>query len=506
MMMKHSILFVISLLLIACEASTDNQQVEKPRVIVTCDAELDDSNSLIRYLLYATDFQTEGIIYASSGVHWMGDGKGTTQYKENTEYARAGLGPQTSWRWDEGVNFIDDVVDAYEQVHPNLKVHNPDYPTPEEIRSKVKWGNVVFEGDYSYDSDGSNLIKEVLMDENPAPVFVQVWGGASTVCAALRSLSDQYEKTPQWKTIYDKVCRKMVLCLSGDQNDTYHDYIVKNWPDIPTQQAHGGVILGYGATNHIKEPYRELYEPAWMTEHFLTKGPLGDLYRVWGDGKQMGNDERDFFGFTNDHTQEELEAMGFVVVIPQFQPKGTFLSEGDTFCFLQLVDNGLRAWQDQTWGGWTGRIKHGEVIDPIRVLMTQFGLGKPDEVLPDFSGDIQEDMAARLAWSVTPHYSDANHYPVVNGPLSIDAAPGEKVNLRVKVSDPDDDVLSLGWKQWKVGTYEGDIILENPASAFTSFVVPVDAVAGQTIHLVLEVKDDGVPSMKKYHRTVVTVK
>jgi lysophospholipase L1-like esterase len=42
----------------------------KPRVVVTTDPELDDSNSLVRYLLYSTDFRTEGIIYASSQFHW----------------------------------------------------------------------------------------------------------------------------------------------------------------------------------------------------------------------------------------------------------------------------------------------------------------------------------------------------------------------------------------------------------------------------------------------------
>ena len=45
-----------------------------PRVVVTTDPELDDANSLIRYLLYSTDVRTEGLIYASSGFHWKGDG------------------------------------------------------------------------------------------------------------------------------------------------------------------------------------------------------------------------------------------------------------------------------------------------------------------------------------------------------------------------------------------------------------------------------------------------
>ena len=48
---------------------------EKPRIIITCDPELDDNNSLIRFLLYSTDFDIRGLIYASSQFHWKGAAK-----------------------------------------------------------------------------------------------------------------------------------------------------------------------------------------------------------------------------------------------------------------------------------------------------------------------------------------------------------------------------------------------------------------------------------------------
>lgn len=47
----------------------------KPRLIITADPELDDNNSLIRLILYATDLEIEGLIYASSQFHWKGDVK-----------------------------------------------------------------------------------------------------------------------------------------------------------------------------------------------------------------------------------------------------------------------------------------------------------------------------------------------------------------------------------------------------------------------------------------------
>src|SRR5918993_2649231 len=89
----------------------------KPRIVVTCDPELDDNNSLIRFLLYSTDFDVQGLIYTSSAFHWKGDGKGTKWFVPGREYARFGLDtcPCTSWRWDPNESFIHDVVAGYEK-------------------------------------------------------------------------------------------------------------------------------------------------------------------------------------------------------------------------------------------------------------------------------------------------------------------------------------------------------------------------------------------------------
>ena len=48
------------------------QQVEQTRVIITTDGEIDDECSMVRCLLYANDFDIEGIITTSSQYHWQG--------------------------------------------------------------------------------------------------------------------------------------------------------------------------------------------------------------------------------------------------------------------------------------------------------------------------------------------------------------------------------------------------------------------------------------------------
>src|SRR6184192_1545508 len=181
-----------------------------PRVVVTTDPELDDSNSLIRYLLYSTDFRTEGLVYASSQFHWKGDGTGKKWFVPGREYTRFGLNlcPCESWRWAPGERFIDDAVDLYEQVYPNLRIHRADYPTPALLRSKIRWGNVEFDGDISKDTPGSDLIRDLLLDDDPAPIYVLAWGGASTIARALKSIQDRYAGTSGWPVVRAKVSRK----------------------------------------------------------------------------------------------------------------------------------------------------------------------------------------------------------------------------------------------------------------------------------------------------------
>ena len=165
----------------------------RPRIVVTADPELDDNNSLIRFLLYSSDMQIEGLIYASSGYHWKGDGKGTKWFVPGREYTRFGLDtcPCESWRWAKNERFINNAVEAYEKVYPNLKVHNPDYPSPDELKSKIRYGNIEFDGEISKDSPGSDLIKSLILDDKPGPLFITAWGGQSTIARALRSIQEQ---------------------------------------------------------------------------------------------------------------------------------------------------------------------------------------------------------------------------------------------------------------------------------------------------------------------------
>ncbi len=500
-------------LFFACTPKTPPEENLKPRIVVTCDPELDDLNSLIRFLLFSTDFRVEGLVYASSQYHWKGDGKGTKWFVPGREYTRFGLnmGPMESWRWAKNERFIHDAVDAYEKVYPNLKVHNPDYPTPEYLKSKIRYGNIEFDGDFSKDSEGSELIKSLMLDDVPGPLFITAWGGASTIARALKSIEETSVYTPEWQNIKEKISKKVKLSLSGDQDDTYANYIQPNWPEIEELQARGGGVgLGYNAQANVKREDAVYYSPGWIESNISDKGPLGALYRVWGDGKQLvKGDVFDYFGLSG-YTDDELKNMGYIVWTP-VREKGAFLGEGDTPTYLNLLDNGLRAYENQNYGGWAGRKKEvSETIDLAALTsdpeaLAAFMKQARTTDYPDFLPAVQNGLAARFHWSVTPSFKDANHEPEIDAPLNITAKPGEKVQLKAAVSDPDGDEVDVSWIQFNANSYQGDVEVEDATAAITSLIVPEDAKEGQTIHMVLQAVDSGSPALTHYHRIIIKI-
>ncbi|WP_339815774.1 nucleoside hydrolase-like domain-containing protein [uncultured Imperialibacter sp.] len=522
---SHCLCFLTLLTLITLHTATLVAQTpsdQRPRIIITADPELDDNNSLIRLLLYSSDLKIEGLIYASSQFHWKGDGKGTKWFVPGREYDRFGLDlcPCESWRWAEGERFIHDIVEAYEKSYPNLKAHNKQYPSPDELKSKIRYGNIEFDGDISKDTPGSDLIRSLIMDNEPGQLYITAWGGQSTIARALKSIKDQYEFTTEWDAIKQKISRKVVLLPSGDQDATYATYIKPNWPEIEYRQFRGGPNYGYGAQIRASEENAPYLTPAWMKENVSDRGPFGELYRVWGDGKQMvKGDVVDYFGLAG-HTTEELKKMGYVVWMP-VQARGSWLGEGDNHTFMNMLGNGLRAYEQGTWGGWGGRVEAGPAAADIFNMPTDASADamadrmgstnnerKAEELAyPNFFPQAQRDLAARMKWAVTPRYADANHEPTVTiqGPLTVVAAPGQKVRLRGIASDPDGNKVTLKWSQLPVGTYHGRVEIAQADTSKAEVLVPEDVRPGQTIHIIFEATDNGKPALTRYQRVVIMI-
>jgi hypothetical protein len=471
---------------------------------------------MVRFLLYTTDYQVEGLIYASSQFHWAGDGKGTRFSVPGREYERYGLTlcPCTSWRWSPDEHFIDDAVDNYAKAYPNLRVHDRNYPAPELLRSKIRWGNVQFDGEMAHDTPGSDLIKSLLLDEEESPLYLHAWGGQSTIARALKSIEEQYKGTPQWAQIRAKVIRKAVIHPSGDQDDTYANYIKPNWPEIRYRQLAGGVPLGYVSPSRVSEEDAAYFTADWTRTNVLERGPLGASYRVWGDGRQMVKGDRyDYFGIAG-KSAEELKREGYIVWVPP-RGKGEFLAEGDTGTFLNLIDNGLRGYRDESLGGWGGYAQEGPLMNFSAVLdmleKAYFSSGPPKAVprapTHPFLAAAQRDFAARLQWATTSEFGKANHNPkiVLAGPHTIHAQPGQWVRIQASTSDPDGNAVTLKWWRWAdADGYKGTVDLE-PEGNGVSLRVPENAKPGDRIDVIAEATDNGAPALTRYAKVIVFV-
>ena len=322
---------------------------EKPRTVVTTDMEQDDLASLIRYLLYTNDVDTQGLVYTSGRFHWAGDGKGTEFFLPDREYKT----PQTSWRWTGTRTIQDQVLKAYAEVYPNLRRHDRDYPSARELLAKVKVGNIEFENSMDRDSDGSNLIKRLLLDRDPRTLYLQAWGGTNTIARALKSIEDQYSGSPGWSRLKAKISRKAVILASGFQDLTYEQYIAPNWPQLRVENLQAGYATwgyncNFGGVGNVRglPADRQYFRGAWIKAN-IQIGPYGSLYRSWLDGQAMPGDQLDIFG------DPEKAKTGWC---PPLEPYD-FLSEGDNVAFNPLLDTGIDAPENPTLGGWGGRLQ-----------------------------------------------------------------------------------------------------------------------------------------------------
>jgi len=468
--------------------------LERQRTVITTDPELDDLNSMLRLLLHANEIDLEALVVTSSKFHWSGDAD------------------VEGHRWvPEGAKLhIEQALDAYEAAYPNLVVHDPAYPAPDALRAIHAIGNIRSLGDTSEPTEGSRLIERAILSDDPRTLFVQHWGGFNTTARALMSIEDRFGGDADWAERKAAISAKLVLSSFAEQDDTYAEYIRPNWPGLEFREV-ATAGWGYFARTVVDEEGAAFLTAEWMREHVSSVGPLGAAYRVWGDGLQMApGDTEDYFG-ERDVTKEQLEARGFWVWAP-LQEAGAWISEGDTSNFTPLLPNGLRAHEHATFGGWGGRLvasatdegRYERADAPeLRADGTAHDGWSVGRWLPDF----QRELAARLRWTVTPSYEEANHPPVVEpvGPVDLTVAAGATVELAVTASDPDgDDVAATWWQYREAGTLEADVAIE-PDGLRATVTVPVGADAGATAHVVVTVRDAGEPSFARYARFVLTV-
>jgi hypothetical protein len=441
----YSILVTSCLLSLTVHAQVMRKEKRKPIVIATTDGEGDDHCSMIRFLMYASEWDIRGLIHSSSKFHWKG----------NKKHKRKNWHP---------VSWLDKQIDKYTEVYPCLKQNDPDYPTPDYLRSQVFVGNIGYVGDMEQPTPGSRRIVEVLLDRDPSAVWLQAWGGANTIARALKSIEEEH---PERKA---DITKKAKLFLITNQDNTCNEYILKKWPDVFLIQSSAFGAIAYGWQNIMTLQQQKYFDAAWMKKNILTDhGPLCAMYGAHGDGR--------------------------------------FSSEGDSPAFMHLLALGLGSIEHPTYGGWGGRFMRAD----NRWRSAPDDRDRYKSILR-WAEAFQNDWAARADWCVKP-YAKCNHNPIVvcnqdrtQKVLEISIDPGEQIKLSAAgSSDPDRDGLSYRWWVYKdAGSYWADTPIQGADAVDATIAIPQNP-SGRTIHVILEVTDDGEPPLTAYRRVILKV-
>ncbi|WP_297088121.1 nucleoside hydrolase-like domain-containing protein [uncultured Draconibacterium sp.] len=441
-MKKLIVLFLLgsAVLTSAC----NHTQQQKPRVIVMTDGEVDDHSSMIRFLLYTCDVEVCAII------------------ETNSIFQRHGHSNE---------DWYEKQLNAYEKVYLNLIKHNPDYPTAEYLRSvssvgdevyervkdlrEKRWelipgGDILMKPDNWEDTPGSDKIVEVLLEDNPAPVHIQAWGGGNTAARAFYKLKTEYPDD------YKRAVSKVVM-----YNIWYQD----------------------GAGNYI-----ENYHPD------VTMIYCGSFAGTWNYRSQKNT-----YDFIENNVKNNHGSLG--ALYPQ-----DYVSEGDSPAFFYSLFNGLRNYEAPEFGGWGGRFEKTDLFENVYKDAVDDGDNKKS--LRMWIEQVNNDFEARMDWCVAENFADANHKPTIKikGDIDQTVNSGEKVTLTAKsITDPDGDKVDHKWWQYgHAGTYDGEIDLKDASSKSISFIAP-KVEKTSTIHFILQVTDNGQPSLNAYQRFVITV-
>ena len=537
----------------------------KPRAVVFTDGEVDDQDSFIRLLMYSNDIDIEGLVITSSEWHYAGDGNGT-RFSSEMGGAPATYGVRTSLRWT-GTQWIYDLLDKYGEVQPNLLKHSPDFPSDSLLKSRVMIGNIKFEGEMSEDTEGSEYTKSLILDTTDSrPLYMLVWGGTNTLARALKSIEETYgpsaasdltgsqaavsgikgsraavsgikgsrnaegsidstaarrERDPRlarmgWDSLKRYISSKVIIYAVLDQDATYRKYVSVSWPDIKiiynSAQFAAFAYVWPRVTPDELQPY---LGGEWFKKNIkFNHGPLLSSYFLWGDGHHIFGDEEDTFG---DSTKLNDNQWG---MMKQYD----FISEGDSPSFFFLLQPGLMNLEDYSFGSLGGRFVQ-SATDPCRwedgpsVTDLDPYTGKQESSFPQvrWIKALQEDFAARADWCVKD-YGHANHAPILTLKVNakIAAKPGSRVVLRASAKDPDGDKINYRWCQYaEAGSYPGKAILSGQQGLYdkagaaygkkVSLQVPSDAKPGQTIHVILEARDDCPVPMSTFSRVIIRI-
>ncbi len=257
-------------LMLMQSAQAQNPVPERPRILISTDiggTDPDDNQSMMHFLLYSNEFDTEGLVSSPS----YGDGN-------DREIIR--------------------MIGLYEQDLPVLKQHADRWPSADYLRSITKQGRrgAAPMCGYSTATEGSDWIVTCARKNDSRPLYILVWGGLDDVAQALHDAPD--------------IATKIRIHWIGGPNKKWslpsYCYIAENFPDlwfIEDNESYRGFIADY------KNP--GIYH-AGFYEHFVKgAGHLGtDFYNYKEGLPKLGDTPTLLYMMDGDPSDPERESWG----------------------------------------------------------------------------------------------------------------------------------------------------------------------------------------------------
>lgn len=440
----------------------------KQRVLVLTDItnEPDDQESLVRFLVYGNEYDVEGLV-ATTSTHL-----------------------RNKARKDK----IEELIHSYGKIKHNLDKHAGGYPTAEYLLSVTTEHLPVFSMEgvgAGKDSPGSELIIKAADKSDESPLWVCIWGGANCLAQSLWKVRETRSEEELKKFV-----RKLKIYAISDQ-DFAGQWIRNNFPE-----------LFYVVDPSAGDSWKDYYKATWT-------GISGD--KRYKNGPFFRYDLVDNPWLTR-NIRENHGPLG------ENYPPFEYIMEGDTPSFLGLINNGLGWYISPSYGGWGGRYElYRSYAEKGRIWTsnedTQDEIRLPDGRLVTsnqatiwrWREAYQHDFAARMDWNITSDFNKANHNPVVSVNSNTGTAiargkfkAGEAVHLSAAGSqDPDGDILNYNWFIYKeIGAFQGGMDITSQDEQL-QFNMPA-LKQGQELHIILEVKDSGDPSLYSYRRVILT--
>ncbi len=493
-------LVVLTTGMMAAQAETASS-APRQRLVILADMgnEADEEQQMLHLLVCSNEIQLEGLLAVTG--KWL-------RPESKNPYTQK-LHPELFHR----------LIDAYEKVLPNLRLHAAGWHTPDYLRGIVADGQTGYgiaatgEGK---SSPGSRLIIAAVTKPDPRPLHVVVNAGSNTLAQALRDYRAAHSPAELKAFV-----AKLRVFENGAQ-DNAGAWICREFPEIHWVRSNFQTY-GYGGPgNHVRDgkARNELGPHTWKPYAYSAEG----------------QDE-----WAKENIRTHHGALGELYPIRAIGGRVYFLEGGGTIPWMGHVAHGLTDSAEPSWGGWSGRFSRDKVenvwsrhadIKVDEALSAPFSVYteaedrwvNPDDdtVYEDKNAPVwrwrtamYNDFKARMDWCVQP-YAKANHHPhaVINGDptdaiLKLTAKPGAELKFDASGStDPDRDKLRYSWWIYSEAgrqPYGKPLEIGNASSPQIALTIPTDAV-GKELHLILEVWDQSTISpLVDYRRVVINV-